>query len=43
MLKKFFLEFTSVLNLMFSSSQILQVFSGDNNNKLQFLVLKYSS
>ena len=32
--KKAFLEFTSVLNLMFSLSQILQVFTGDNNNKL---------
>ena len=29
-----FLEFTSVLNLMFSLSQILLVFSSDNNNKL---------
>ena len=41
--KEAFLQFTSVLNLIFSCSQILLVFSGDNNNKMQFLVLKYSS
>ena len=39
---KAFLKFTFVLNLMFSLSQILQLFSTDNN-KLQFAVLKYSS
>ena len=38
--KEAFLEFTSILNLMLSLSQILQLFSGDHN-KLQFLVLKY--
>ena len=41
--KEAFFEFTSVLNLIFSFSQILQLFSGDKNNKMQFLVLKYSS